>query len=32
VGRNVQEIKAGQVTQHHNSVWDSQSSIYEHYL
>jgi len=30
--RNVQEIKAGQVTQHHNSVWDSQSPIYEHYL
>ena len=24
------DIKAGQVTQHHNSVWDSQSPIYEH--
>jgi hypothetical protein len=32
VDRNVQEIKAGQVTEHHNSVWDSQSPIYEHYL
>ena len=29
--RNVQEIKAGQVTQHHNSVLDSQSPLYEHY-
>jgi len=32
VDRNAQEIKAGQVTQHRNSVWDSQSPIYEHYL
>ena len=32
VDRNVKEIKAGQVIQHHNSVLDSQSPIYEHYL
>ena len=32
VDRNVQQIKSGQVTQHHNSVWDSQSPLYEHYL
>jgi len=32
VDRNVQEIKAEQVTQYHNSVWDSQSPVYEHYL
>jgi hypothetical protein len=29
VARIVQEIKAGQVTQHHNSVWHSQSPICE---
>jgi hypothetical protein len=31
-GQKCSEIKVGQVTQHHNSGWDSQSPIYEHYL
>lgn len=32
VDKNVQEITSGHVTQHHNSVRDFQSPIYEHYL